>query len=169
MSDHADAASVFFQIAGYPQRLQATTTLVRLVDGLGFRFLWATADLDERDAGFRPADDVKSIAELTDHILRLAVRVARAVGVTSREPAGASTFLVARAAALEVLASLRQRLLELDDTSLAAVQFRDLPLWHIINGPLADALTHVGQIVSFRRIAGKPQAAVNVLAGTPPP
>ena len=34
---------------------------------------------------------------------------------------------------------------------------RKLPFWYWINGPLADALTHVGQITSWRRIAGNPQ------------
>jgi len=35
----------------------------------------------------------------------------------------------------------------------------------IINGPLADALTHVGQINSFRRINGNPCKKVNVFNG----
>lgn len=163
---HPDAASVFYQIAEYPQRLQATTALVRLVDGLGFRFLWATAGLDAQDAEFRPAADVKSIGELTDHILRM---MARAVGPLPEEADSVAGFATTRAAVLDVLATLRRRLLELDDAALAEARVRDRPVWHAINGQLADALTHVGQIVSFRRIASKPQQArVNVFLGIPP-
>jgi hypothetical protein len=43
----------------------------------------------------------------------------------------------------------------------------DYPLWNLLNGPLADAINHVGQIVSFRRSAGNPiPAGVNVFRGT---
>ena len=166
---HPDAASVFYQIAEYPQRLQATTALVRLVDGLGFRFLWATAGLDAQDAEFRPAADVKSIGELTDHIVCMMARVARAVGPLPEEADSVAGFATTRAAVLDVLATLRRRLLELDDAALAEARVRGRPVWHAINGQLADALTHVGQIVSFRRIASKPQQArVNVFLGIPP-
>ena len=30
------------------------------------------------------------------------------------------------------------------------------PFWHQLNGPLADALWHCGQIVSMRRASGNP-------------
>ena len=37
---------------------------------------------------------------------------------------------------------------------------------YLMNGPLLDALTHVGQILSFRRTSGNPQeAGVNVFLG----
>jgi len=41
------------------------------------------------------------------------------------------------------------------------------PFWNLINGPISDALWHVGQVVSFRRSSGNPfSSKVNVLAGT---
>lgn len=44
-----------------------------------------------------------------------------------------------------------------------------VPFWYLINGPIADALTHVGQISSWRRMAGNPQPkGVSVLWGTSP-
>jgi hypothetical protein len=42
------------------------------------------------------------------------------------------------------------------------------PFWHIINGPISDALSHVGQINSFRRLAGNPTPKANVFTGSPP-
>ncbi|MEQ8924910.1 MAG: hypothetical protein RLO81_03800, partial [Fulvivirga sp.] len=32
----------------------------------------------------------------------------------------------------------------------------EYPFWHHLNGPIADCLWHVGQIVSFRRTSGNP-------------
>ena len=42
------------------------------------------------------------------------------------------------------------------------------PVWNIMNGPLADALTHVGQINAWRRLNGNPVAPAAVFTGTPP-
>ena len=42
----------------------------------------------------------------------------------------------------------------------------DFPFWNAINGPVADALSHVGQVVSYRRAAGNPiDPQVNVFLG----
>ena len=30
------------------------------------------------------------------------------------------------------------------------------PFWNMINGPIADALWHAGQVASFRRSSGNP-------------
>jgi hypothetical protein len=40
------------------------------------------------------------------------------------------------------------------------------PVWNLINGPIADALNHTGQVVSFRRTSGNPiPKGVNVFLG----
>ena len=42
----------------------------------------------------------------------------------------------------------------------------ELPFWNMINGPIADALWHCGQIVSFRRSSGNPyNSNASVLTG----
>ena len=42
----------------------------------------------------------------------------------------------------------------------------DFPFWNAINGTVADALYHVGQVVSHRRAAGNPiDPQVNVFVG----
>jgi len=42
----------------------------------------------------------------------------------------------------------------------------EFPFWHHLNGPIADALWHCGQIVSFRRASGNPiDNRVNVFMG----
>ena len=43
-----------------------------------------------------------------------------------------------------------------DDISQFKIMFgeREIPFWNNINGPIADAIWHCGQIASFRRITG---------------
>ena len=73
-----------------------------------------------------------------------------------------------RKSVLEMTHALKETLLSMSDEELAAIQIRELPFWHIVNGPVADALTHVGQINSFRRLAGNPTPEANVFRGLPP-
>jgi hypothetical protein len=61
----------------------------------------------------------------------------------------------------------------MSDEDLAAVRIRSsrgdtLPIWNMVNGPLADSLTHIGQILSWRRIAGSPPVPADVFRGRPP-
>lgn len=42
----------------------------------------------------------------------------------------------------------------------------EFPFWNMLNGPIADALWHVGQVVSFRRSSGNPfNSKVSVFSG----
>jgi hypothetical protein len=67
-----------------------------------------------------------------------------------------------------MLHKLRQHLVSLDDRALEKITIDDHPFWHMINGPIADALTHVGQINSFRRLAGNPTPRAGLFTGEPP-
>jgi hypothetical protein len=43
---------------------------------------------------------------------------------------------------------------------------QEFPIWHIINGQIADAIYHTGQVVAFRRASGNPMdGRVNVFMG----
>ena len=42
----------------------------------------------------------------------------------------------------------------------------EFPFWNMLNGPIADAIYHVGQVVSFRRSSGNPiHPGVRVFTG----
>jgi hypothetical protein len=44
---------------------------------------------------------------------------------------------------------------------------QEFDFWYVLNGPISDALWHVGQVVSYRRSSGNPlPKGVNVLQGT---
>ncbi len=163
------------------------TVLARLVDGLAFRYRWATHGLERGDLAFRPCDDAMTLEQLLDHVRSLArwmhvnVRAAKerrdpvpypecCDGLA--DPDGDPATLVLQT--LHALADLRGDVLELGDEGLDRVVLiggrepREFPVWNLINGPLADALTHVGQITSWRRILGKPVPKHDVFRGRPP-
>ena len=75
-----------------------------------------------------------------------------------------------REAILENSRIVREHLDELSDDRLATHQVLRRSgarhsVWNIMNGPVADALTHVGQINSWRRLSGNPTPSVDVFEG----
>ncbi len=157
---------LFDEVPDYPHEISGATILVRLLDGLGFRFRWSTEGLDEDDFSFRPAPDCMSIEELVKHIWGLVNWVY--ISMMNKSYKRAEDVNLVRKAILEMIFALRGALLSMDDEDLEAVRIDNRPFWHIVNGPIADALTHVGQINSFRRLAGNPTPKANVFVGLPP-
>jgi hypothetical protein len=115
---------------------------------------------------FSPGEGSQSIGELVRHVWGLVNWVYMCMfGQGKQRPEGA---LSQRAHALEMLYTLREHFASLDDTALEAVTIDGHPFWHMINGPFADALTHVGQINAFRRLAGNPTPKAWLFTGEPP-
>ena len=157
---------LFHRIPPYPDAVSGTTTLVRFLDGLGYRFRWSTEGLSQDDYGFRPAPDCMSIEELVRHVWGLVNWVCLSMGLDGLEPG--DDIFITRGRILERTHALREALSSMSDEDLRRVTIRGRPFWHIINGPISDALTHVGQINSFRRQAGNPTPKANVFVGSPP-
>ncbi len=55
-----------------PDQITAPTIIARFLDGLGFRYRWATEGLTERDLQFRPVEGSMDMMEVLDHIYRIA-------------------------------------------------------------------------------------------------
>lgn len=156
----------FYRIPDYPEQTSAGAIITRLLDGLGFRFFWATEGLNEIEYKFRPSPDCRSIEELIKHIWGLINWVNISVSVkTYKRPTKTSEI---RDQVLEILHDLRTTINIISEAELVEMEIEDRPFWHIINGPLSDALTHVGQINSFRRLAENPVSEANDFTGTPP-
>ena len=68
------------------------------------------------------------------------------------------TFDEKRKLTLENIKTAADILRDSEDISQFKLVFgqREFPFWNNINGPIADALWHCGQIVSFRRSSGNP-------------
>jgi len=156
----------FYHIDSYPAQVTGPSVLTRLLDGLGFRFRWATHDLTDQDYAFSPGEGVQSIGQLVGHIWGLTNWVSMAVfGQGETRPVAPQEQ---RAHALQMLHRLREQFVTMDDHTLAEITIDGHPFWHILNGPLADALTHVGQINVLRRLAGNPTPKAGVFTGEPP-
>ena len=138
----------------------------RLVDAIGFRFRWAAEGMVDTDLPYKPAPDCMTHAELIVHIHDLLVTAAKNAGMPSEEPLPAfasSGQMTSRV--LDVCTRLSALFKSMSETDLAA---RTPGLWTMINGHLADCLTHIGQILSWRRLAGAPPAPADLFRGLPP-
>ena len=156
MKDH------FRSVRAYPAREDATGVVVRLIDGLGYRFYWATEGLRGEDYAFSPGAGCQTIGELVGHIWGLAnwihlnILGKRLDAARSADPEGQ------RGQILQMLVHIREHVAGIGQDELFQLQIDGWPFWHVINGPLSDALTHVGQITSYRRLNGNTVPPHNV-------
>lgn len=157
-----------------PEEMNASNILVRLLDGIGFRYRWATEELREEDMEFQPCDSSMDMKELLNHIHGL-LNVSEAF-LTGREmtPVKPLGLKERRKETLGTVVRMREALREVDDEYLAKRMYKPpwregkYPIWTLINGPLSDSLTHIGQIASWRRIHDNPIPGANVFDGLPP-
>jgi hypothetical protein len=142
----------FRSVSRYPAEVSGPAVMARLLDSLGFRFYWATEGLNPVDYDFSPGSGCMSIRELVGHVWGLVNWTCLAVwGQAEKRPGEVE---LQREHILRLIHRLREHLESLDDRVLGSIAIDGKPFWHLINGPMADALTHVGQINSFRRLAG---------------
>lgn len=140
-----------------------------LVDGLAYRYYWATQAIRRSDMNFKATADARSIEELMAHILDLSEGVRNTIqgqviqGQLQREK---QSYTQVRNRTFENLKLISQFLLGKQNTELSSVNLAlDLGdrmevygLEAILVGPLTDMGYHIGQIVYLRRCAGNPIA-----------
>jgi hypothetical protein len=164
----------YYKLPDPPEEMNAANLLIRLVDTLGFRYRWATEGLREVNMEFQPCDSSMTLGDLMEHLYNL-IAVTDTFITGQEHGRGASmTLEERRKTTLDILVSLREKLHHLNDDYLEKRRWfvpwggKEYPIWFLINGPLSDALTHVGQVASWRRINGNPILGANVFFGTPP-
>jgi hypothetical protein len=169
----------YSQIKASPEEYTSGNIISRFIDGLGFRYYWATEELTEKDLDFKPSDSGQSTLETLQHIWWLTIMVHYTLKNTPIDRALTSktskySFTQLRAETLlniENASTVSKNKSEHDLSQLEIkIQNGDTihtyPLWNMMNGPLSDALYHTGQIVSFRRSSGNPiPKGVNVFLG----
>ncbi len=170
-----EAAGHYHHIPDPPASAHAGTILGRLADGIGFRFRWATEGIRAGDLSFRPGADCMSLGELLSHVVELLSWVAESVGMEPKyDLMKSGDPEVLRGRTMELAAALAARFKAMSEAELGALTIHSsfkgdtLPVWNIVNGPLSDSLTHIGQILSWRRIAGSPAPQADVFRGRPP-
>lgn len=162
----------FHQIPDYPDSFTAATVTARMIDGLGFRYYWATEGLTAEDLAFKPSKEARTCEETIDHILGLSRGIHRTILPDADRPQSSSelNFIEKRQMTLELLQETRSFLISNPQVDLSKFVISpgrgDYPFWHLINGQIADAIWHVGQVVSFRRSSGNPfNSNVSVFEG----
>lgn len=158
-----------------PEKYTAGTVVSRMIDGLGFRYYWATEGLREKDLDYKPSNEGRTIAETSTHIYNLSLTILNSAKklpndrtVSQRKPVSEDL----RKLALLNLQEASTLFMEAKDLSEHSVIFisakgvSEFPFWNNINGPIEDAIWHAGQIVVMRRSAGNPiNPKVNVFLG----
>ncbi|WP_281612853.1 hypothetical protein [Flammeovirga sp. SubArs3] len=160
----------YSSIPPLPKEISSTHVIARMIDGLGFRYYWATEGLTEKEIDFRPEKDSRNMLELLGHIYHLAFAANNVLGGHMKKKTDLSTYEEFRAETLYLYKDLSDRLKVMPDEELENYNYmgasQSFPFWYLLNGQIADALTHVGQVVSWRRISGNPQPkGVNVFLG----
>jgi hypothetical protein len=155
------------QIPEAPESYTSSTAVARMIDGLGFRYYWATEGLTEKDLLYKPSQDGRTTMETLTHIHGLSAMVYNsAFQLPNKRPAPAAPedFKDLRRATLENLKAASDQFREANTNNMERFDLiferegvqSTVPFWFQLNGPIADALWHVGQVVSFRRAAGNP-------------
>tara|TARA_R110002050_G_scaffold300018_1_gene467375 strand:+ start:64096 stop:64617 length:522 start_codon:yes stop_codon:yes gene_type:complete len=155
----------YYEIPEYPETYTASSVAARMVDGLGFRYYWATEGLRIEDLAYKPGETGRTTAETIEHIYGLSKFIRNSVLSNDKDT---------NTSELNFDDKRKQTLLNLkivsDVLRNTQVSFKldvtEVPFWNIINGPISDALWHCGQVVLLRRASGNPfNSKVNVFQG----
>jgi len=157
-----------------PKEYTACTVAARAIDGLGFRYYWATDGLRTEDLSYKPNEEARNTEATIDHIYGLALMIHNTMLKKEHlrdEAYTALSFAEKRANTLKMLKEASDILKKSQPKDMEEFKIRfatsEVPFWNLMNGPIEDAVWHVGQVVSFRRSSGNPfNPKVNVFMGT---
>ncbi|MCF6184984.1 MAG: SprB repeat-containing protein [Bacteroidales bacterium] len=150
----------YYQIPDYPASFTAENVTARMVDGLGYRYFWATKELRQEDLAYRPSTDSRTTGETIDHIYGLSKMILKRLQNKDIPSKDHMDFEEKRKNTLDNFWSASQ-ILKGEDTNGHGIDFQKdnnngYPFWNMINGPISDAIYHTGQVVSYRRASGNP-------------
>lgn len=173
----AQDALPFDEIPAAPETYTACNVLARTIEGLGFRYRWATEDLSAADLEYQFSEGSRKLEETIDHLYGLAQTIVNAVdhqpnirpleiGEMTYEEKRSKTLMFLKSAATTLRKSKDDDLKTMNIVYQRGEQESTFPFWNHLNGPIADALWHTGQVVASRRASGNPiSGKVNVFSG----
>jgi len=144
-----------------------------MIEGLGYRYYWATKSLNEKDLNYKSSDDARSTLQIIEHIYSLTEMISSSFKNNEFEFTPVKdNYNELREKTLLNLKYIQGELKSNPDFSQLSLRFErggtkmEFPFWNQINGPISDALWHCGQVVMNRRASGNPlQSGVNVFIG----
>ena len=167
----------YHQIPEAPEEYTAGNVVGRLIDGLGYRYHWATKDLTQDDLSHKITKEGRSIIETLQHIYGMSETILEAPkGEPSIRPQDFSglsyhelrskTLANLKAASEVVKGKTNEEVSNFKITFDRGGQQTDFPYWNMLNGMISDCIYHTGQIVLMRRSNGNPiDPNVNVFLG----
>jgi hypothetical protein len=172
-----DKTLPYYEIPATAENFTAGSVASRMIDGLGFRFYWATEGLRAEDLRFKPSVDARTSEETIQHIYDMSRIIVNSTTNTANIAGKHDkiSFTEMRKQVLENLKVASERLHKSTDQEMKNFkiifkngdQVAEYPFWNQLNGPIADCLWHVGQVVSFRRSSGNPfNSKAEVFTGT---
>lgn len=163
------------EIPASSENFTAGTVAARMIDGLGFRYYWATDGLRQEDLDYRPNDEGRATSETIDHIYSLSETILNATLNKANVSGGENedlTYDEKRERTLHNFKMAADILRLSDDISEFKTIFKSdksessFDYWNQINGPIEDAIWHCGQVVLLRRASGNPfNSKVNLFTG----
>lgn len=167
----------YHQIPDHAETYSAGNIVSRMIDGLGYRYYWATEGLTEKDLQYKPSSDGRSLLETLEHIYVMSNNIVLAPDAKPYERPKTPikySYEELRELTLKNLQMASNKILgkSSEDMEAFKVIFKqgdkqsEYPYWNMINGMLSDCIYHTGQIVLMRRASGNPQNPnVNVFLG----
>lgn len=150
----------YYEVPEYAEEFTAGTMAARMVDALGFRYYLASKDLNEKDLAYRLNEKGRSTAETINHIYELSIIIVNSTlqKPNSRGDKVEMTYKEKRTTTLNNLKKASDILHVSNDVSQFKIIFGEqkIPFWNQINGPIADAIWHCGQIAVYRRVTKNP-------------
>ena len=167
----------FFEISSEKNHYTSVNIIYRLIEGVGYRYYWASKDLKKKDLDYKPSSSSISSYETLEHIYVLSETIMNsALNKVNNRPTEKTpkSYNELREGTLMNLQKFNDIILIKNEDDLKRIKIifnrggreASFPFWNLLNGQIADMIYHTGQIVSFRRTTGNPiQKGVNVFLG----
>ena len=162
----------YYQIPKMEESYTAQNTVARMIDGLGFRYYWATKGLRAKDLAYQPKGEGRDCQQTVNHLYDLSNMMLRLTKTDFKQEMEKEkmTFAEMRGQTLLNFQAFSDRIQsskELSEFTIRKAGKITVPFLNIINGPISDAIWHAGQVSSFRRSSGNPiNSKANHFSGT---
>lgn len=157
----------FSEIPEYAANYDSGNIVKRFIDGLAYRYYWASEGLTSKDLAYRPSADSRDMHSTLVHIYGLSEMIMNAAldlpnmrpsdyTQLSYEEVRSGTLDNLEKASIQLKNMTSEEVGELKITVKNGDNVRTSEYWHMLNGPISDAIYHIGQVVVFRRTNGNP-------------
>ncbi|MCB0854851.1 MAG: hypothetical protein KDD63_21670 [Bacteroidetes bacterium] len=160
-------SSPYKKVPPSPEHFSAANAIAKILDGLGYRYHWASKDLRAIDLAFKTSEGARTTLEVLIHICDLTegiLKVAKQEVIIPPFDFSDLTYPQLREKTLKNLEEASNIFKVRKDEDLEKMNLilesngkqTSFPLWNVLVGPVTDTGYHIGQVVAFRRASGNP-------------